>query len=54
MKAVRISRFGGPEVLELIEAPTPTPGPGEILVRVGSIGVNFAETLMRQNRYAVR
>jgi NADPH:quinone reductase len=45
--------LGGPEVLELIEAPTPTPGPRDILVCVRSIGVNFAETLMRQNRYAV-
>lgn len=53
MRAVQISRFGGPEVLEMVEIPTPVPGPGEILVRIRAIGVNFAETLMRRNRYAV-
>ena len=53
MKAVQISRFGGPEVLEAIQVPMPTLQPGEVLVRVHAIGVNFADTLMRQNRYAV-
>jgi NADPH:quinone reductase len=53
MKAVQFSRFGGPEVLEVIESPTPRPGPGQALVRVRAAGINFAETLMRQNKYAV-
>ncbi len=48
-----MSRFGGPEVLEVVERPTPAPGRGQVLVRVGAAGVNFAETLMRENRYAV-
>jgi len=52
VRAVRIGRFGGPEVLELVETPTPPPGPGQALVRVHAAGVNFAETLMRQDRYA--
>ena len=34
MKAVQLSRFGNPEVLQLIEIPTPKPGPGEVLVRI--------------------
>jgi NADPH2:quinone reductase len=46
-------RFSGPEVLELVEVPTPAPRRGEVLVRVRAAGVNFAETLMRQNLYAV-
>lgn len=53
MKAVQISRFGGPEVFEVVEKPTPVPEAGQVLVRVGAAGVNFAETLMRENRYAL-
>jgi NADPH:quinone reductase len=53
MKAVQISRFGGPEVFEIVQVATPTPGPGEVLIRVHAIGVNFADTLMRQDRYAM-
>jgi NADPH:quinone reductase len=53
MKAVQISRFGGPEVLEVVEVPTPTPEPGQLLVRIHAIGVNFADTLMRADRYAM-
>lgn len=53
MKAVRIGRFGGPDVLEVVDLPTPVPGPSEVLVRVRAVGVNFADTLMRENRYAL-
>ena len=53
MKIVRFNRFGGPEVLELVEAPIPELKPGQVLVRVRASGVNFADTLMRENRYAV-
>ena len=51
MKAVQLSRFGGPEVLELVDVPRPEPGPRELLVRVQAAGVNFADTQIRQNRY---
>ena len=53
MRQVQFSRFGGPDVLEVVEKPTPTPGDGQVLIRVGAVGVNFSDTLMRQNRYAV-
>lgn len=53
MKQVQFSRFGGPEVLEVVEKPTPQPGRGQMLIEVRAAGINFAETLMRQNRYAV-
>ncbi|MGK9168057.1 zinc-binding dehydrogenase [Inquilinus limosus] len=53
MKAVQFSRFGGPEVLEIIDLPIPQPGPGEVLVRVRAAGVNYFETLLRRNLYAV-
>ena len=53
MKAVQFSRFGGPEVLEVVELPAPLPQAGEVLVRVRAAGINFFEVLMRADRYAV-
>jgi NADPH2:quinone reductase len=53
MREVQFRRFGGPEVLEIVERPTPKPGPGQVLIRVHAAGINFAETLMRQNKYAL-
>src|ERR1700731_1701432 len=53
MRQVHFSCFGGPEVLEIVERPTPRPARGEVLVRVHAAGINFSDTLMRQNRYAV-
>jgi putative PIG3 family NAD(P)H quinone oxidoreductase len=52
MKAVVISRFGGPEVLEIQDVPQPQPGPEEILVRVRSTALNRADLLQRAGRYA--
>ena len=52
MKAVVINRFGGPEVLEIQDVPTPQPGPEEILVHVRSTALNRADLLQRQGRYA--
>ena len=52
MRAIRISRWGGPEVLELVEdAPMPEPGPDEHVVRVSRAGINFADTHARENTY---
>ena len=53
MKAVQFGRFGGPEVLEVVNVPVPVVGPGELLVRVRAAGVNLSDALMRENRYAV-
>ncbi|SON56613.1 Quinone oxidoreductase 1 [Hartmannibacter diazotrophicus] len=53
MKAVSIDRFGAPDVLTLVDVDAPRPGPSDILVRVHAAGVNFAETLQRQDRYAM-
>ena len=46
-----VSRYGGPEVLELRDVPVPQPGPGQILVRVRSIGLNFADIFGRLGVY---
>ncbi|HZR45882.1 MAG TPA: NADPH:quinone reductase [Candidatus Manganitrophaceae bacterium] len=47
MKAIRVHRFGGPEVLKLEEVPDPTPGRGEVLLRIKAIGVNPVDTYRR-------
>jgi putative PIG3 family NAD(P)H quinone oxidoreductase len=51
MRAVVISRPGGPDVLEVAERPLPVPGPGEIRVRVRAVGVNRADLLQRMGFY---
>jgi NADPH2:quinone reductase len=51
MKAIQISANGGPEVLELIELPIPEPGPGQVLIRVEAVGVNFIEIYFRKGVY---
>jgi len=51
MKAIQIQRTGGPEVLEYVEVPTPTPGPAQVLVRAHSIGVNMPEVFVRKGVY---
>ena len=52
MKAVRVHRFGGPEVLQLEEVPTPQPRLDQVLVRVHATGVNPVETYIRAGTYA--
>ena len=51
MKAVRIHSFNGPEVLSYEDVPRPDTGEGEVLVKVNSAGVNFADTMKRQGNY---
>ncbi len=54
MRAIRFVRTGGPEVLELVEIDTPTPGVGQILIRHEAIGINFIETYQRTGLYPVK
>jgi hypothetical protein len=44
MQAVQITRFGGPEVLEIVDIPEPTPGEGQQFYDVSTAGVNYADT----------
>jgi NADPH2:quinone reductase len=53
MKAIRIGATGGPEALELVEAPRPASGPGQVLVRIEATGVNFIEVYQRTGLYPV-
>lgn len=47
MKAIQFSRFGGPEVLELVELPDPHPAPGQIRIAVRAVGVNPVDWKVR-------
>jgi NADPH:quinone reductase-like Zn-dependent oxidoreductase len=51
MRAVWITKAGGPEVLEVRETPDPEPGAGEVRIRVRAAGLNFAEVMARQGLY---
>ncbi|MEW1638180.1 NADP-dependent oxidoreductase [Streptomyces sp. NPDC093801] len=52
MRAVVVRRFGGPEVLELIEVPDPEPGPGQVRLRVEAAGVNPVDAVTRSGALA--
>jgi NADPH:quinone reductase len=51
MRAIQVTEFGGPEVLELVDLEKPEPNDGEVLIRVERAGVNFADTHQRENTY---
>ena len=53
MRAVEITRPGGPEVLQMATRPVPRPGPGEVLIRVAAAGVNRPDTMQRAGNYPV-
>jgi NADPH:quinone reductase-like Zn-dependent oxidoreductase len=48
MRAVRFDRYGGIDVLEVVDVPAPVPGPGELLVRVKAAGINPGEAKIRE------
>ncbi|WP_026871295.1 quinone oxidoreductase family protein [Inquilinus limosus] len=52
MKAIRVHRHGGPEVLAVEEIDIGRPGPGEVRVRHRAIGVNFVDIYFRSGEYA--
>jgi NADPH2:quinone reductase len=54
MRAIRFETTGGPEVLQLVDVPTPEPGPGQILIRHKAIGINFIETYHRTGLYPIK
>ncbi|MFC5999155.1 quinone oxidoreductase family protein [Quadrisphaera sp. GCM10027208] len=51
MRAVVVTTPGGPDVMEVVDRPTPEPGPGEVLVDVAAGGVNFIDTYHRSGAY---
>ena len=53
MKAIEITAFGAPEVLQSAERPLPVPGAGELLIRVSASGINRPDVLQRRGHYPV-
>jgi len=53
MKAIRVHKFGGPEVLQIEELPTPKPAAAQVLVKIRAAGVNPADTYARTGNYAI-
>ena len=51
MKAVQISRHGGPETLETVDVPAPEPAAGQVLVDVAAVGVNYRDVYEREGVY---
>src|SRR6266540_3400468 len=51
MRALVVTRHGGPEVLQVRQVPDPAPGPGQVLVEVAASGVNFVEVYHRTGAY---
>jgi len=51
MRAVVLTRHGGPDVLQVQERPDPEPGPGQVLIEVEAAGVNFADVMARVGLY---
>ena len=51
MRQVVIPRFGAPDVLEMRELPDPSPGSGDIRIRIRAAGINFADILARLGLY---
>jgi NADPH2:quinone reductase len=52
MRAIVITRYGGPDVLELRDEPEPEPGPGQLLVELEAAGVNYRDVYEREGRGA--
>ena len=48
MRAAQFSRFGGPEVLEIVELPDPHPGPGQVRIVVHAAGISVTDAKLRQ------
>ena len=51
MKAIQITQFGGPDVMELVDLPDPLPSDSEELIDVSCIGINYADTHQTENSY---
>ena len=51
MKAIRIHEFGGSENLRVDEIEKPKVGANEVLIKTAVAGINYADTMLRQNKY---
>ena len=53
MQAIRVERYGGPDVLQVVDVEDPVPAPGQVVVDVAAIGVNYVDTYQRSGTYQV-
>ncbi|MGZ9143358.1 MAG: alcohol dehydrogenase catalytic domain-containing protein, partial [Candidatus Binatia bacterium] len=53
MRAIEITKYGPPEVLQPCERPMPEPKPGEVLIKVHAAGINRPDVLQRLGHYPV-
>ena len=53
MRVVQFNEFGGLQALRLEEVDAPSPGPGEILLKVNAVGLNFFDTLVLRDKYQI-
>ena len=51
MRAIRIEKFGGPEVLQIVDIEKPIAGENDVLIRVGAAGINYADTHQTEDSY---
>lgn len=51
MKAIQVNEYGGPEVLTVTDVDRPEPGPGQVLIEIAAIGVNYIDTYHRAGLY---
>lgn len=51
MKSIMIEQTGGPEVMQVVNAPMPSPGAGDVLVKLSAIGINLIDTYHRSGLY---
>jgi NADPH2:quinone reductase len=54
MKAIRVHKFGDPEVMHVEEVPDPRPGPGQVVVKIKAIGINPVDTYIRSGIYHIK
>jgi NADPH:quinone reductase len=53
MRVAQFSEFGGPQKLHIEQAPDPSPGTGDVLIKVSAVGLNFFDTPILRNEYQV-
>lgn len=53
MKAIQLKKYGGPEVLQVVELERPVPKGHQVLIEIHAIGVNYADTARREGQYVV-
>ncbi len=54
MKAVQVTKAGGPEVLSYMDLPAPVPKPNEVLVKIAAAGINYIDVYFREGRYPLK